>query len=336
MPLGPVMLDITGIELTELEREVLLHPNSGGVIFFERNFESKEQIERLTTEIHALRSPALLIAVDQEGGRVQRFRDGYVNLPPVRRIGELYDTDPEQALVAAHHVAWVMATEILSAGIDFSFAPVLDVASVESEVIGNRSFHANAAVVAELAGAFVSGMHHAGMVAVGKHFPGHGGVAADSHVETPVDVRKFNDVWQGDLVPYRSLVNDLDGVMTAHVLYENIESNLPTYSEYWLQQVLRDDIGFDGIVFSDDLSMQGAADIGGPLARAECALNAGCDMALICNDPDAATNVVENLSIKSIPASQSRLTQMSGKLPDLPVDNTLWANSLKTVESLVA
>jgi len=336
MPLGPVMLDVEGVELTDVDREILLHPNVGGVIFFARNFESKEQIQQLTASIRELRSPALLTAVDQEGGRVQRFRDGYVNLPPMRKLGELYDQNPEQALIAARNVARVMATEIRGVGVDFSFAPVLDVASVESDVIGNRSFHTDATAVGELAGAFIDGMQDAGMAAVGKHFPGHGGVAADSHLETPVDSRVYEDVGKNDLAPYRSLVNKLAGVMTAHVLFENIDSNLPTYSEHWLKQVLRDEIGFDGVIFSDDLTMQGAAKAGEPLTRAESALNAGCDMVLLCNDSKTASDVVESLSLELSSIDQDRLLAMSGESVASRIDERLWAQSVKTVESLVA
>ena len=336
MPLGPVMLDIAGVVLTDTEREVLLHPNCGGIIFFARNFQSKEQIQRLAESIRELRSPALLTAVDQEGGRVQRFRDGYVNLPPMRKLGELYDQNPEQALIAARDVARVMASEIRDVGIDFSFAPVLDVASVESDVIGNRSFHTDADVVSVLAGAFIDGMHDAGMAAVGKHFPGHGGVAADSHLETPLDSRPYDDLLQNDLRPYRALINKLAGVMTAHILFKDIDANLPTYSEYWLKTVLRKKIGFNGIVFSDDLIMQGAANMGEPLTRAESALNAGCDMVLVCNEPDAAANVVENLPTDASTTNHKRLLAMSGKPPASPIDPTLWAQSLKTIESLVA
>ncbi len=336
MPLGPVMLDIAGVALTDTEREVLLHPNCGGIIFFARNFESKEQIQRLAESIRELRSPTLLTAVDQEGGRVQRFRDGYVTLPPVRKLGELYDQNPEQALVAARDVARVMASEIRDVGIDFSFAPVLDVASVESDVIGNRSFHTDADVVSVLAGAFIDGMHDAGMAAVGKHFPGHGGVAADSHLETPVDVRDYASICDNDLAPYRALTGQLAGIMTAHVLFKNITAELPTYSEYWLKQILRGEVGFNGVIFSDDLTMQGAAGIGSPVERAQQALSAGCDMVLVCNDSDAASNVVESLTIDSKPANQNRLLAMSGKSSPSPIDETLWAQSLKTIESLVA
>jgi len=335
MPLGPVMLDVEGSELSDTEREILLHPSVGGVIFFARNFESKEQIKRLVTGIRELRSPALLTAVDQEGGRVQRFRDGYVSLPPMRKLGDLYDQNPDEALTAARDVARVMAMEIRDVGIDFSFAPVLDVASVESDVIGNRSFHTNANIVSELAGAFIDGMNDAGMAAVGKHFPGHGGVSADSHLETPVDSRDYESIWKNDLAPYRASINKLTGVMTAHVLFENINDNLPTYSEYWLKQILRTEIGFNGVIFSDDLTMQGAVGIGSPLARAENALNAGCDMVLVCNNPDAATEIVEDLSGNSTPENQQWLLSMSGKSRTTPMDEFLWAQSLKTIESLV-
>jgi len=248
--LGPVMVDLQGEALTGEERELLRHPAVGGVILFSRNFSSPEQLEELVRGIHALREPHLLVAVDQEGGRVQRFREGFSLLPPVRRFGELHDRTPGAAREAARLAGWLMASELRAVGVDFSFAPVLDLDHGVSCVIGDRAFHSDPKVVARLARAWLAGMRDAGMAATGKHFPGHGAVVADSHVDVPVDERR-------------------------------------------IEEVLRGRLGFQGAVFSDDLGMAGAAVAGDIIARAEAALAAGCDMILVCNDPEGAGMVVE-------------------------------------------
>ena len=264
MSLGPVMLDLAGFALTAEERDLLRHPAVGGVILFSRNFLEPEQIAALTAEIHALRDPHLLIAVDQEGGRVQRFRDGFTQLPPAARFGELARRNPHHARQAAEAVGWLMAAELRAVGVDFSFAPVLDLDRGVSGVIGDRAFADNINAVADLAGAWSEGARSAGMAQVGKHFPGHGGVAADSHAELPIDRRRFEDIQMDDLVPFERLIRrGLEAIMPAHVLYSHIDPRPAGFSPFWLKEVLRGQLAFQGVIFSDDLNMAAAAAGGG-------------------------------------------------------------------------
>ena len=295
LPLGPVMLDVAGTCLTDEERERLLDPLVGGVILFARNFTDSETLIELTAEIHALREPALLIAVDHEGGRVQRFRtDGFTRLPAMGVLGRLWETDHVAALEAAHSTGFVLAAELIAHGVDLSFAPVLDLDYGCSRVVGDRSFHRDPQVVASLAGALCAGMQEAGMGSVGKHFPGHGFVEADSHHEIPMDGRDFDSVWEADMQPYRHrLLRRLAGVMPAHVIYENIDPRPAGFSSFWLQEVLRARLAFDGVIFSDDLTMEGATVAGDILARARSAFDAGCDMVLVCNRPDLAADLLD-------------------------------------------
>jgi len=243
---GPLLIDIGGLTLAEDDVSRLLHPAVGGVILFTRNFHSYAQLQALTTQIHALRDPPLLIAVDQEGGRVQRFREPFVALPAAAKLGHCYDNKPQEALQQAFHLGWVMAAELRGVGIDFSFAPVLDLALVPSTVIGDRALHPDPHAAAELAESLCRGMHSAGMSCTGKHFPGHGGVSADSHSDQPVDPRCLATLEASDFVPYSQLIKTqlLDGIMTAHVLYPDIDAALPTYSCYWLQSVVRTQLEF--------------------------------------------------------------------------------------------
>lgn len=307
--LGPVMLDVEGKELTQTECELLQHPNVGGVILFARNYESPIQIKHLIQEIRQQRSE-LLIAVDQEGGRVQRFREGFTRLPPLAEFGRLYQHDPEQAKKMAEDSAKLMANELLAVGVDFSFAPVLDLDLGISAVIGDRSFAKEAVIVAELAQAYIRGLNSVGMAAIGKHFPGHGAVVADSHLELPVDEREFSEIWQQDLLPYQKLKNLLAGIMTAHVIYPKVDKLPASFSSYWLNNVLRQQIGFTGTIFSDDLNMAGANYAGNYLERAQLALNAGCDMILVCNNRDAAISIIDHLPKVSSPLLQKRLQRM--------------------------
>jgi beta-N-acetylhexosaminidase len=304
--LGPVMLDVRGTALTAEERERLRHPQAGGVILFARNFESPAQVARLIRSIKGLRVPSLLVAVDQEGGRVQRFRAGFTRLPPAAAYGSLYDRDAATGLAAAEAGGLVMAAELRRVGVDVSFAPVLDVAQVASKVIGDRAFHRTAAVVADLAAAFGRGMRRGGLKPVGKHFPGHGGVRGDSHLSLPRDHRLYRAVSRCDLLPYRRLLPGLGGVMSAHVLFDTVAPELPTYSPFWLRRVLRKRLGFDGLVFSDDLSMAGAAPAGGAAQRAQLALAAGCDMVLVCNDVSAADAILTGLKRRAAPGLAER------------------------------
>jgi len=306
--MGPLMLDLDGVELSPGDRRRLCAANTGGVILFARNFTSTAQLRALVQELHAVRTPPLIVAIDQEGGRVQRLRNGFTPLPAAAQIGAVYDDDAERGIAMAEASGWVMATELTEVGIDLSFAPVLDCAAVASDVIGDRAFHCRADGVARLAEAYMCGMHRAGMPAVGKHFPGHGGVAADSHIQLPIDERTIAQVETADLVPYRRLIDaGLDAVMTAHVWYPHIDPDIPTYSPYWLREVLRAKLGFSGVIFSDDLSMHGANRDGGPAARVRAALSAGCDMALLCNDSEAADIVLASDELNPAPDSLSRL-----------------------------
>jgi len=252
MPLGPVMLDVACFALDDAERQRLRHPSVGAVILFARNYQDKVQLSALISEIKSLRAPALLIAVDQEGGRVQRFQEGFTRLPAAATLGELWQADKHTAPMRAFESAYTMATELIQVGVDFSFAPVFDVTSIGSEVIGDRCFHPEPVAATELLGAYIDGMHSAGMVAIAKHFPGHGGVSGDSHHCLPEDSRTLDEIRAHDLVPYAELVDEVQGVMSAHVLFKNCANDIPTYSNFWLQTVLRKELGFEGVVFSDD------------------------------------------------------------------------------------
>jgi beta-N-acetylhexosaminidase len=304
--LGPVMLDVAGTTLTVEETEKINHPNTGAIILFARNYDTPEQITALCRAIRAARNGPILIAVDQEGGRVQRFQTGFTRLPPAR----FYAEQPERAASAG----WLMAAELLAVGVDFSFAPVLDVDCGVSTVIGNRAFAQTAEQVAQLASAFRKGMQHAGMAATGKHFPGHGAVAADSHLALPVDERNFVDILNKDLMPFKQLIDEgLEGIMPAHVVYAAIDPRPAGFSPFWIQTILRQQLNFNGAVFSDDLSMEGAASVGDFTERARLAQMAGCDMLLVCNNPAAAAQVLDSLPITTEPLREQRLQAMRGK-----------------------
>ncbi|TMH79580.1 MAG: beta-N-acetylhexosaminidase [Betaproteobacteria bacterium] len=312
MTLGPVMLDVAGLQVTPEEKEILRHPSVGGVILFGRNFQSPKQLLALTTEIRALRRPEPLIAVDHEGGRVQRFQEGFTRIPPMRLLGESWENDPPKAKALAEAVGYVIATELLAHGVDFSFAPVLDVDFGSSSVIGDRAFSEEPAVIAALAGAFVAGLTAGGTASVGKHFPGHGYVKADSHVDVPVDERELDEIEAADLLPYRELIKGgLSGIMPAHVIYPKVDRRPAGFSPVWLKDVLRGRLGFEGMIFSDDLSMEGASVAGGVVQRAEAALAAGCDMVLVCNAPQAASEVLKGL--KAGPLDRGRAERMRGR-----------------------
>lgn len=314
MTLGPVMIDFEGTELTEQDRKRLLHPQTGGVILFSKNYDNPQQLKALVDEIHALRHPRLIVAADQEGGRVQRFRDGFQRLPAMGLLGDLYDRQPEQAINMAHTVGWVMASELLYYGIDLSFAPVLDLGHKISTVIGDRALHTDIQIIVRLANALIRGMNEAGMEAVGKHFPGHGSVEGDSHHVMPFDRRTRETIMSTDLQTFRQVIdNHLAGMMMAHVIYEQVDPQPAGYSRYWIEDVLRKRLGFDGTVFSDDLSMSGAESVGGFTARARASLDAGCDMLLVCNSPEGADEVLDALGDYNNPVSQVRLVRMHGR-----------------------
>lgn len=294
---GRIMVDLEGVELPAHERRRLEHPACAGVILFSRNYQSPEQLRTLCEQIKAVREPALVIGVDQEGGRVQRFREGFTAIPAMRTIGSLWDQDKQRAVVAAHDAAYVIGTELAACGIDFSFAPVLDLDHGCSSVIGDRAFHASSEAVIELAGAFIKGLGECGMTAVGKHFPGHGAVIADTHHEAAADHRTLAEIEREDLQPFAALCRGaLGAVMPAHVVYDKLDARPAGFSPFWLQEILRKQLGFKGIVFSDDLSMQAASIAGNAPARAKAALGAGCDIALVCNAPDDADAVLDSMA----------------------------------------
>jgi beta-N-acetylhexosaminidase len=338
VPLGPVMIDLAGTELGAEDRELLRHPAVGGVILFARNFASPGQLSDLTAAIHGLREPRLLIGVDQEGGRVQRFRDGFTRLPAAGRFGAQFLRDPLQACAACASVAWLMAAELRAAGVDFSFAPVLDLDRGRSRVIGDRAFGASAEAVVALASAWRQGVGRAGMASVGKHFPGHGGVEADSHTELPSDERDWAALAAEDLVPFARLIDEgLEGVMPAHVVYPKIAPEPAGFSTFWLRDVLRTRLGFQGVTFSDDLNMA-AAEAGGDHAeRARAALEAGCDLVLVCNNRPAAIAILDALRGYSDPAAQRRLLRMHGggrPRPGRLHEDPLWQAAIRHVTLL--
>lgn len=279
---GSLMLDIAGTWLTAEDRQLLRQPQVAGLILFARNIEDPRQVRELSAAIRAVR-PDLLLAVDQEGGRVQRLRQGFVRLPAMRALA-----DNANAEHLAEQCGWVMATEVLAAGLDLSFAPVLDLDHQRSAVVGSRAFEGDAQRATQLAGAFIRGMNAAGMAACGKHFPGHGWAEADSHVAIPVDERSLDDIRAKDLLPFRQLSQQLAAVMPAHVIYPQVDDSPAGFSRRWLQDILRGELGFEGVIFSDDLSMAGAHVVGDAACRIEAALSAGCDMGLVCNDRAAA------------------------------------------------
>lgn len=313
MALGPVMLDIEGLALNPADRTLLREPAVGGVILFSRNYESPVQIADLVAEIKAVRSPPLLIAVDHEGGRVQRFREGFTAIPPMRRLGSLYDEDTTAGIELTKACGWLIGSELRAMGIDLSFAPCVDLDWGVSEVIGDRSFHKDPDKVATLASALSRGMRDAGMTAVAKHFPGHGAVVADSHKKLPIDRREFGDVLD-DMRPYVHLISrrEIGAIMMAHVIYEEMDAAPASFSSFWIKNQLRNQLGFDGAVFCDDLSMEAAAQYGTVPQRAKIALEAGCDMVPICNDRPAAQHTVVALREYSNPVSLVRLARLHG------------------------
>lgn len=326
--IGALMLDITGTTLTQEDIELLSAPQVGGVILFGRNIESPAQVRALTDHMRQVH-PDILIAVDQEGGRVQRLRQGFTLLPAMGKFGELYTRDPQRALELAEKCGWLMATEVLAVGIDFSFAPVLDLNDI-SDVIGDRSFAQNIQDIIPLAGAFLHGMKRAGMASTGKHFPGHGSVKADSHVAAAIDTRSYAEIQQKDMQTFIQLQPQLDALMPAHVIYSQVDPNPAGFSEFWIQKVLRQELGFDGVLFSDDLSMQAACVAGDADARIQAALKAGCDMGLVCNDRAAQCIALEGIKDLPLP-NQQRLERMRGNIPNIQIGAELelgeaWRN----------
>ena len=294
------MLDLVGRSLCSHEETLLRNPHVGGVILFSRNLGTPQQVIDLIREIRAC-SSNLLIAVDQEGGRVQRLCDGFSKLPTMQALGDFVDKDAKAGLSLCHDVGWLMASEVLACGLDISFAPVLDVDRDTSSIIGDRSFSNNPETVIIAAKAFIEGMSEAGMASTGKHFPGHGGIFADSHLEAPVDSRGWEQMESHDLKPFRALASNLGGIMPAHITFPAIDPNSVGFSSYWLQEILRQKLGFKGVIFSDDLTMKGADVAGGYKSKAQMALDAGCDMILVCNCPEGAVEVLSYMERENVP-----------------------------------
>jgi beta-N-acetylhexosaminidase len=310
-PRGPVMLDVSGHELGAQDRERIMHPLVGGVILFARNYDAPDQLAALTASIRALRDPSPLIAVDHEGGRVQRFRAGFTAIPPMRTLGELWDRDVAAAGVEAERLGRIIADELTDHGVDFSFTPVLDLDYGASSVIGDRAFHRNPNAVAHLGSAVWRGLRAGGSVAVAKHFPGHGFVAVDSHYDIPVDERPLAALMKDDLVPFGALVGlGIEAIMPAHVVYPAVDTEPAGFSRIWLQEILRGQLHFDGMIFSDDLSMVGAHGAGDIVARADAAWSAGCDMVLVCNDPESVDSLLASWRPESRHASTRRADAM--------------------------
>lgn len=313
MTLGPLMIDLKGHRIEPEEREMLRHPLVGSVILFTRNYADPEQLTELVADIHSVRSPALIVGVDHEGGRVQRFRPGFSRLPPLRRIGQQFDLDARSGLELSRQMGWLMAAELRALGVDLSFAPCVDLDYGASEIIGDRAFHSRPDAVGQLAIAYMHGMRDAGMAATAKHFPGHGAVVADSHHALPIDRRPLEDMTE-DLAPYRRLIaNGLPAVMVAHILFPAVDDVPASVSSRWIRGVLRGDLRFQGAVFSDDLSMAGAAAAGDIVTRAERALAAGCDVLPVCNNPASVVALLDKLKIEPEPASQLRVVRMRGR-----------------------
>jgi beta-N-acetylhexosaminidase len=326
MSLGPLMIDLLGTAVTPEERDLMRHPLVGGVLLFTRNYVDPEQLSQLVAAIHAERSPPLIVAVDHEGGRVQRFHAGFSALPAARRIGKEFDQDPRAGLELARRMGWLMAAELRSRGVDISFAPCVDLDYGVSEIIGDRSFHARPQVVGQLAVAYMSGMRDAGMAATAKHFPTHGAVVADSHLSLPVDRRELPDLSDDISVYTRLIANGLPAVMVAHVLFPAVDSVPASLSSHWIRDVLRGDLRFQGVVFTDDLSMGAAAAAYGDIVtRARQALAAGCDMLPVCNNRAGVVKLLDRLDVDPEPTSRLRLVRLHGKDRELPMPE--WKRS---------
>jgi beta-N-acetylhexosaminidase len=341
MSFSPMMFDLTGTELTDEEREILQHPIIGGVILFTRNYHSAAQVTELVNDIHKVTGAAnkeVLVAVDHEGGRVQRFRSEFTELPAVATLGSLYAENQDEALRVSRLHGWLMASEVKSVGLDFSFSPVLDLNYEISDVIGDRAFHRDASVVTRLAAAYIEGMRDAGMASTGKHFPGHGAIKEDSHLAIPVDQRSREEIFAADIKPFIHLFDEgLDAVMPAHVIYPEID-NLPAgFSRIWLQDILRQQLDFQGVIFSDDLTMEGASVVGGFTERAEAAIEAGCDMILACNNRQGAIEIIDNVKIRPSAESSQRLKRMQGQSiinRSALLESDYWQEAVRDVSML--
>ena len=319
-----VMADIAGLKLTPEDEKFLLQPEVAGLILFSRNYKTQSQLKDLCRSIKQLRSD-LIIAVDQEGGRVQRFRENFLPLPAMRKLGHAYTVDAERAIIQAFSLAWLMAAELIHHGIDISFAPVLDLDFGRSGVIGDRAFAAEPDQVLALSQAFIKGMKDAGMSATAKHFPGHGYVVADSHLELPTDSRSFETLEKNDLIPFKQLIldNQLAAIMPAHVIYTEVDAEFTAgFSQRWLKDILRNKMNFQGLIYSDDLSMEGAAASGSPRVRAQKAKDAGCNVLLICNKREAAQEIVDTVREKQWP-----LISLQGMRAEKLIEDNLYQSA---------
>lgn len=338
IPRGPVMADIAAFRLTEEEKQRLLDSAVGGVILFRRNFQNIAQLKELTAEIKALRTPELIIAVDHEGGRVQRFIEGFTRLPAMNVLGQIWDKDGASAAeTAARQIGWVLATELSACGIDLSFTPVLDLDWGNCAVIGNRSFHRNPEAVARLALALQKGLEKGGMKSCGKHFPGHGFVEGDSHLVLPEDGRSLSELEAADLAPFRIMSREgMAAVMPAHVVYPQVDTKPAGFSEIWLKQILRRDIGFKGVIFSDDLTMEGACGAGGIKERARISFEAGCDIVLVCNRPDLVDELRDDFRIPDNPALAQRWQYMANTLGSAAAQAVIQTADFQAAQAFVA
>ena len=333
LSLGSVMMGIAGLSLLPHERDYLLHPRVAGVILFSRNYQSPEQLRGLCEQIHSLRHPRLLIAVDHEGGRVQRFRDGFSRIPPMRQLGQAYQQDQAYGLKLAKQIGWLMATELLACGVDFSFAPVVDLDYGESHVIGDRAFSADPLICGQLAMGLTQGMREAGMASVAKHFPGHGFVSADTHEAVAIDDRPWAQIEQRDMQPFLKLMaQGLEAVMPAHVRYPAVDDLPVGFSKIWLQKILRQTCHFEGAIISDDLGMQAAVVYGDTVERVKFAIEAGCDLVLVCNELAEVARVLDAGVHRPCVVSHARLIRLHGK-PTIRYDklryNPLWQSAVK-------
>jgi len=324
--LGPLMLDVAGLYLTDEEKKILRSPLVGGLILFTRNYNNLEQLQSLIAEIR-LASPDIVIAVDHEGGRVQRFREGFTRIPPMASLGKLYKDDHHAALKLSQDCGWLMAAELIAYDIDISFAPILDRDYGISSIIGDRAFSECIEDIVALTQAFIKGMSEAGMASTGKHFPGHGGVAADSHIDIPIDERSLDELRENDISVFGPVIDSgLNAIMPAHIIYPKVDDSAAGFSKYWLQTILRTELKFEGVIFSDDLGMEGATVAGSFAERAEAALSAGCDMVLVCNNPEGAAQVLRYLEQGETEPNKrlssmrlrSELKQLQGELTVLP------------------
>ncbi len=335
---GPLIIDIEGQSLTAEDTEVLGHPLVGGVILFTRNFATPAQITELAKHIHAIREPRLLVAIDHEGGPVQRFQDGFTHLPAAAQLGRYYDYNPSKALQLTRDTGWLLAIELGAVGIDHSFTPVLDRKTHGSKVLKDRTYHHDVQVIAELGNQLMKGLQEGGMQATGKHFPGHGGVKEDSHLELPVDTRPYEDIYSQGIFPFERMIHyGLAGIMPAHVIYEQVDSNPAGFSRIWLEEILRKQLEFNGLIFSDDLSMAGAHGAGGYTERAEAALAAGCDIVLACNNRTGVIEILEKLKHSPDPVLHSRLAHMRGRHTEAQEtyrDSARWKKTVDDIHSL--